>query len=207
MEQQFIINKTTREIIEIVLSNIVKMLINRRWIILEETNELLIDRWKKSEKYKRIINELYSKINNNIREIYNIKIDKSENEVIVKINEYGIDEFINQYEQNHKIIVLKKDIQKSNKLYKTKNVEIFKEEKLMMDLVSIDYAPIEYNILTKEEEQTFLNEWNCTTNQIPRIKKSDPMVQYFNMKIGQIMRFVRTSKQTGLEIYYRICVP
>src|SRR3989344_2755075 len=139
MEQQFIINKTTREIIEIVLSNIVKMLINRRWIILEETNELLIDRWKKSEKYKRI--------KNNIREIYNIKIDKSENEVIVKINEYGIDEFINQYEQNHKIIVLKKDIQKSNKLYKTKNVEIFKEEKLMMDLVSIDYAPIEYNIL------------------------------------------------------------
>ena len=42
--------------------------------------------------------------------------------------------------------------------------------------------------------------------EIPKILTSDPVVSYFNLKRGQVIRIIRSSEQSCFAVAYRIVI-
>ena len=62
----------------------------------------------------------------------------------------------------------------------------------------------EYEILTEEEGKEVLDSYILKKNEMMKILSDDPIVKYFNLKRGDIMRIIRPSEQSGQNIVYRI---
>ena len=63
-----------------------------------------------------------------------------------------------------------------------------------------------YNVLDKEEEIDLLNTINIKKINLPKIKRSDPMVIWSKAIAGNIIKVYRTDDVAGNSIYYRIVV-
>lgn len=120
---------------------------------------------------------------------------------------FGINEFLIAYKNNHKIVVVK-EISKKAVQYIMNNfsdTEIFLEEELMINIIDNDIIPI-HELLTEEEQQTFLVDYNCKKKNMPKILNTDPVARYYNMKPGNICRILRPSEKAGLCPTYRLVI-
>ena len=43
-------------------------------------------------------------------------------------------------------------------------------------------------------------------DKLPKIQLSDPLANFYGYRIGQIFEFKKYSKNSGVYIYYRVCV-
>lgn len=67
------------------------------------------------------------------------------------------------------------------------------------------YVP-KHEILTKEEAQGVLEEYNCQLTELPLILVSDPAIIGLDVKPGDLIKITRKSSTAGKSIYYRYVV-
>ncbi len=198
------VEKSTREIRQTILTNIIKMLTERKWI--------------KKENMDKKISEIIKIESDDL--VYKIKIDnyKIEDDKIfaVKIipqkitsvsKASGISDFLNIFKKNRKLIVVS-SINKKAKQYIKLNyprTEIFTEGELMINLIDQVLQP-KFEVLTKEEVSEFYEKYNCKKRNLPKMLSDDPVSRYYNLKPDDILRITRSSKSAGFSITYRLII-
>lgn len=73
-----------------------------------------------------------------------------------------------------------------------------------LDLQKHNLVPV-HKRLTEEEAKTFLDSYNISPVQLPKIFSSDPVIKQIGAKPGEIVKIERESK-TGKNAYYRLVV-
>lgn len=195
-----VILKDSETIRKTILTNAIKMLIERKW--------LDRDKWKdKIAKYvnKKSDDQTYSVKPDNVIEM-EIKI-KIINQKISGLSASPIlTDFIKENENSYKIIIVDDVVDKVVEYLKNiPNIEIFRRSFLMINIIDYVCSP-KYEILSTEETEQFLTEYDLKKKELKKIFESDPICKYYNLKKGQIMRIIRSSQQTGISIDYRLVV-
>jgi DNA-directed RNA polymerase subunit H (RpoH/RPB5) len=123
---------------------------------------------------------------------------------ITSIKSPIIKEFIDANKKKHKLIVFDSISDKARKiLTSAPNLEVFDEPFFMINLIDFIDSP-KYNVLTEQETEELLEEYNVKRKQLMKILINDPVCFYYNLKRGQVLRINRYSEQTGHSIGYRI---
>jgi DNA-directed RNA polymerase subunit H (RpoH/RPB5) len=191
-----------------VLSNIVKMLTNRKLLNkdnIQKNITSLISQESDNDMYKIKLDypEIY--YDKSVENIYYIKILNQKITGIAKSSNIG--DFIYLRKSAPKLIVVSgitnKALQQLQEDFQ--NTEIFTEPELMIDLVSHGVVP-KHEMLNEEETQIFLKDYFLKKREIPKVFISDPVSKYFNAKIGQVFRIIRPSEISGQSIYYRMVI-
>ena len=60
--------------------------------------------------------------------------------------------------------------------------------------------------LSDKEKEELLQKYNITASELPRIKKSDPMIAGLGTKLGDIIKIVRNSPTAGKTVFYRVLI-
>lgn len=64
----------------------------------------------------------------------------------------------------------------------------------------------EHRILSKEEKEKFLERFNITARQLPKILITDAVVQQIGAKEGDVLEIKRKSPTAGITLYYRYVI-
>jgi DNA-directed RNA polymerase subunit H len=116
----------------------------------------------------------------------------------------AIKEFIDGYNYCHKIFIFESISDKAKgAITSIPNTEVFTEGFLMINLVEHIDSP-KYEVLSEDEIKEVLESYLVKRKELPKILTTDPVVSYFNLKRGQIIRVIRCSEQSGYSIIYRI---
>lgn len=73
-----------------------------------------------------------------------------------------------------------------------------------VDLQKHKLVPV-HTILKEDESKTFLEKYNVSPIQLPKIFAGDPVAKQIGAKSGDIVKIERESK-TGKNVYYRLVV-
>lgn len=215
------IRKNTQQITETVITNIVKMLMYRKWIDEKTDIKILVDELLKNKKEEKIYNIKLSK-NLNDNETYepfeDKKNDKSwngfngENIVVYMTNlkisgkSPVLNDFITKYNNCHKIIIVDSITKKFRQtMSSSKFIEVFLENELMINITEHDCCP-EFEVLNNQELSDFLESYCAKRKDILKQLDSDPMSRYLFLRRGQIVRVIRTSETSGQCVAYRIVI-
>lgn len=202
------------------LKNIIKMLIDRKWL--------------KPENYET--NLKYVTSSNNDNQIYKITLDvnlssletydpspegtnkqandEENNTVVIKILPQKvtsilkspiIGEFISDYKKAHKILVVDTISDKSKLALGSKRMEVFQRAFFMCNLLEVNGSPA-YEILTPAEAIKMREEFNVNRNQMRMMLDTDPASLYLYLKVGQIVRVIRNSEATAYAVSYSIII-
>lgn len=185
---------------QIILTNVIKMLTERKLMKKENLDQNI-----------KAILEIQSE-----DETYDIKLENIDetyvviilNQNITSITKHSIiGEYIYKDKDKHKIIIVNNINSRSRQNIQMNHpkIEIFLEKELMFNIVDCIYVP-KHEVLSKEEADALIKEYNVTKRQLPYILVTDPMALYFNMQVGQICRITRPSETSGYIHYYRIVV-
>lgn len=179
-----------------ILLNLTKMLTERKFL----------DNKKFDENYKKILKQ-----NTNER-IFKIKSDFSSDEYHImviygKISSIkkieGLDAFITDSENKNKIFIGNNISQKAFKQFvDIPKSEVFFEYELMMNIIEHELQP-KFELLTEEEKNIKLKEYNLNISNLQTILKTDPVARYYNAKPGDVFRIIRPSPYTGTGFSYR----
>lgn len=179
------------------ITNVVKMLNNRKIFDVENINETVSKILAQNPTdYVYVI-----KTNNGK---YSVKIYDQKVTSINKTSTVGM--FLRTNPKNNILIVesiyakIEKEI---NILYP--NTEIFLIDNLMIDIVSHVTVP-KHELLTKDEVASFEQKYGIKKKFLPHILMTDPVTKYYNAKPNDIFRIVRPSMVSGESVIYRIVV-
>ena len=185
------------------ITNIVKMMIDRGWM-----NKQKIDRNNVKEFVERILKT------ESEDETFKIKIDEDDNLLVVKLLPQKISgknpiisTFMNTYLNNYKILVLDSivDNTRENLLKQAPNLEIFNESYFMMNILDHVYSPT-YIKLDQEEIKNVLESYKLTKNAMKKMYDTDPVSTYLKVKKGDMVRIIRNSEQTCKSVDYRVVI-
>jgi DNA-directed RNA polymerase subunit H (RpoH/RPB5) len=181
----------TKEINQIVIENILRMLHRRQ----------MIDSWE--DEYKKCgdisaksIFELVLKDKTSCS-IYLVNAKLSS-----IVQGTPLDEYLSNNIDIHKIVIAKEVAKKVVKQIITeyKNAEFFFESEMLEDIPSKTFIPI-HHLLNEEEKGELLSKFNET--ELARIFNTDMMSRYYGAKVGDIFRIIRPSFTAGKSIFYR----
>ena len=178
-----------KEINEIVMMNLLKMLYRRKLINSYD------DEYSKLNFENNSIVEINLN-NNKICSIYFLNI-----KLTTITQNTPLDEFLSNND-NIKIVIAKEVAKKVVKQILTdyKNAEFFFEHEMMEDIPSKHFIP-EHQLLNIEEKAEILTKFSeC---EFSRILVTDAMARYYGAKIGDIFRIIRPSFTAGKSIFYR----
>ena len=152
---------------------------------LDTINELLLDR-KYEKSSIKVDDNIITAIDNDGKKC--IIIYEYDNE---KINKQIVMEIIDTYEitENEYLILI---------LNSKSNINInLKKEIFIKPLININKHKLvpKHELLTENE----INNLSMDINKLPLILKTDPVIKWFNFKIGSIIKITRSTD----EIYYR----
>jgi DNA-directed RNA polymerase subunit H (RpoH/RPB5) len=194
-----------------ILSNLIKMFLERGYISRDniKTN---INKIKKPESTDTYIINLDKPIKpegTNVDKNFNgktlaVRIVHQKITGITKIP--VIKEFLDNFPLQHKVFIFTSISDKAKStLMNVPNTEVFVESFLMINLVEHIDSP-RYEVLSEEEIQELQQSYMLQKKEIPKILSSDPVVSYFNLKRGQVIRVIRSSEQSGFAVAYRIVI-
>lgn len=195
--QNFRLKKKNNEIIETLITNVVKMMTERK-LLNENDIEENINKLKKS----RVDNTFTIKVNN---KEYIINIIR-ESITSISMNS-SIINFINK-NKNKNIFLIIKDITETNRIKIEKmfnNVQIFYEYEMMINIIDCNLIPKHIKLTEKEIENVLMN-YNCKKKNLQRIFVNDPVARYYGLKIGDVCKIIRPSLTTVQNIAYRVVV-
>lgn len=211
LNQQLIEIKKNDDIIrQTVLLNITKMLVERK-LLNNSKIEYYENKFKTATLDDTYIIDIDKEItpdNNDEKYINNLK----KKQIVIKIISQKImgkvpvvTDFLELYKYNHKILIVDSITDKTKYfiIKNTPNTEVFIESFFMINIIDHIDSP-KYEILSDNDNNTFLNSYNLKKKQLPKMLTTDPISYYFNLKRGQIVRIIRSSEQTGIAISYRI---
>jgi hypothetical protein len=182
----------TKEINQIVMTNILKMFERRK----------LISSW--SNEFTKLGNDISSKT---IFEIvlsdktkYSIYLVNAKLSSIVQGT--PLDEYLSNNIDVHKIIIAKDVAKKVVKqiVSEYKQAEFFFESDMLEDIPSKIFIP-EHHIISEEEKKELLDKFS--EQDLGRILLTDIMARYYGAKIGDIFKIIRPSSTAGKNVYYR----
>lgn len=191
------IEYTEKEKTEIIINNVLKMLINRGWIVPERKEKL-------SNKILSDIsaNQFAIKCDHVKDHVYIIfAFDRSDlkKKSVYKIAKENINDQLIFIVLNEKIVKSEREIRKYE------NIEFFLRIELMTDITEFIYQP-KFRLLGEEEKLQILSDYGISDNKLPKIFTFDPIARYYNMKVGDILEIQRNSETTLKSIVYRVCV-
>lgn len=187
------VEHNNREINEIVIENILKML-ERRKTIASWENE-------------------YNKINpSDFQNKSSFEFDNKIGVYIVNakltniVQGHPLDIYLSNNIDIHKIIIARDVAKKVVKqiINDYKNAEFFFETEMKIDLPSTIFVP-KHEIIIDNERKEILDKFS--ESELARIKLTDPMVRYVNGKIGDIIKITRFSTTAGKNTFYRKVIP
>ena len=203
-EKLQLVEKNRSQIIETVLTNIVKMLTERKLINPQNENKKindLINTQSDDLTYKLTLDN-YKDDND---KTFAIKLIPQKITAVNKAS--GISDFLHNFKNNPKIVVVD-SISKKAKQFISVNfpkTEIFDEVDLMINLIEYVLVP-KHEVLSPEEVENFYKEFNCKKRNMPKMLTSDPVAKYYNVNPGDILRILRPSTTSGLALGYRLVV-
>ena len=191
-----------------VLSNIVKMLTNRKLLNKDDIQKninSLISQESDNDVYKIKLDHPEVYYDKSVDNIYYIKLLNQKVTGISKSSNIG--DFIYAHKSHPKLIVVSGITNKAHQQLQEDfpNSEVFSEPELMIDLVSHVAVP-HHEMLNEEETQIFLKDYLLKKREIPKMFITDPVSKYFNAKVGQVFRIIRPSEIAGQSIYYRMVI-
>ena len=191
-----------------VLTNIIKMLTNRKLLNASNLNDnikMILTQDSDDNIYKIKLDNPEIYYDKSIEPYFYIKLLNQKITGISKTSNIG--DFIYSKKNTPKLIIVTGITNKTLMQLKLDfpNSEIFTEAELMIDLVSHVAVP-KHEMLNEEETQIFLKDYLLKKREIPKIFISDPVSKYFNAKVGQVFRIIRPSEVAGHSIYYRIVI-
>jgi hypothetical protein len=111
-------------------------------------------------------------------------------------NNTAVNEFMKSHPNNHKLIVFDK---MTDKVYRSvrreKNIEVFEQPSLMIDLMSHEIAPIECEIIERKNIDHVKNP------KFGKICENDPVAMYYYAKEGSFLRSLIPSMNNSLEVH------
>lgn len=186
--------RTSEEMIQDILNNVLIMLSNRRY--LEDGNlQPLLD-LKQPELTVYDDNE------------YTV-VARTGNQIAIKITmEPGnthragspIANFAESYPdalQHPKIYVCSSPASEVRKYGNKNGIQVFDQQYLRFDLVQHELQP-KFELLSPKEQKAFLKDYVIQKAQLPDMLYSDRVARYFDLPVGSIIRIIRPSSQTGL---------
>ena len=181
-----------KEINQIVMENVLKMLERRK----------LIKSWE--DEIKKLGDNLTTKTS------FTIQLSDKSNYGIYLINAKltsivqgtPLDEYLSNNIDIHKIIIARDVAKKVVKQIVSdyKNAEVFFESELMVDIGTITFIP-NHQLLTKEEKDELLSK--VPERNLAYIFTTDRMAREYNAVQGDIFRIIRPSIVAGKSIFYR----
>jgi len=194
--------KSDSEKIKTILENVTIMLGNRIFIDKNgEKRSLLLP--EKREAIKRFEDRGDG--------IFVIKTENGENYAIKivfqRITAIGkqsvVNEFFKDYTEYKKIIVAREFNNKISDHVSKHQTQIFRESALLENIIDHNDQP-RFELLTPAEMDKVKSEYNATDYTIKKYAPSDPVVKYFALKKGDIIRIIRPSPTAGEVPDYRI---
>jgi len=79
------------------------------------------------------------------------------------------------------------------------------EDEIQINIFKSRLVP-ECRILSEDETIAFLEKFNISKQQLPRIHASDPVAKALEANSGDVMKITRKSKTAGLSNFYRLVV-
>ena len=216
------VKKDVDTIRETVLTNIVKMLYNRKWITednLQKQITNIISSHNDDHIYKVFLDvslstyPTYDPTDDESQK--KVDIDFEDKIVMIKLLPQKvtsilkspiITEFISTYKKVHKILIVdgmpfKTKYQITSKKY----IEVFDEVFFMINLLENTCSP-KYEVLTSSECTELLTTYHLSRRQMKLMLDNDPVSLYLFLKKKQIVRIIRDSELTGKAVDYRIVV-
>ena len=136
-------------------------------------------------------------LNNQIQEIFETLLTNKDTLIILNISrvlmKIGVKDKVDEEYVNH--------------LYVTKNyfVQLFGLENFLFNVSRHVQVP-KHRILSKQETQDLLAEYNCTLKNLPSIKRDDPQAKYIGLKPRQVCEISFNNVTSGVTKKYRLCV-
>lgn len=84
-------------------------------------------------------------------------------------------------------------------------IQVFNLDILQNNITKIDIVP-KHRIINQTEHKKLLEKFNIREEDLPTIKRLDPVAKYYAMRPGQICEVERKSETSGIGYYYRHCV-
>ena len=193
----FYITKTDNERIEIILSNVIKMLSNRIYITKSGKKKELV---KRNATFEENNDNVYILTANNKKK-YALKITFQK---ITKIGKQSmLSNFLKDYVVYNKILIAEDFNNKIIDYAKKNNCQTFKVASMMRDILSYHEQP-QFEILSKQEIALLQQEYSIDPYTIQKLKDYDPITKYFDLSKGDVVRIIRPSQTSGYAIGYRI---
>ena len=149
-----------------------------------------------SKSYKTKSENNINKVEENIRKLYNINNNKEIdiNLIIILTQPLKINSYILE-----KKIIEKIDVE---------NIQIFTYATLLFNITKHNKVPKHIRVISDKEEIRQLCELKNVSDviKLPKILLSDPLANFYGLRLGELFEFKRYSKNSGLYIYYRLCV-
>lgn len=196
----FTVAKSDAEKTEIIINNVLIMLSNRIFIDKSGNKQPLLN-----------YDEATKKVSDKGDGAFTIKANNGDNFavkiVFQKISATGkqsiISEFFKEYGPYKKIIIANDFNNKIADYVSRQHTQIFKESALLTDIISYRDQP-KFELLSPSEMEKVKEEYNITDYTTEKFTRSDPVVKYFALRKGDIVRIIRPSPLSGQAIAYRI---
>jgi DNA-directed RNA polymerase subunit H (RpoH/RPB5) len=149
-----------------------------------------------SKSYKTKSENNINNVEDGIRKLYNL----DENEEI----EINLIIILTQLLKINNYILEKKILEKID----IDNIQIFTYSNLLFNITKHKKIPQHIKIISEKKDIEELCKLRNIDNidKLPKIQLSDPLANFYGLRIGQIFEFKKNSKNSGVYIYYRVCV-
>ena len=161
-------------------------------ILLEKNNEKIYVKYRLEDKFKGT-----ASLNNQIQEIFESILTTKDTLIILNISrvlmKIGVKDKVDEEFVNH--------------LYLAKNyfVQLFGLENFLFNVSRHAQVP-RHRVLSKQETQDLLAEYNCTVKNLPTIKRDDSQAKYIGLKPRQVCEILVNNVTSGITKKYRFCV-
>lgn len=149
-----------------------------------------------SKSYKTKSENNINRVEENIRHLY--KINNSTN---IDINLIII---LTQPLKINSYILEKKIIEKID----IENIQIFTYATLLFNITKHNKIPKHIRVISDKKEINEICELKNISDVklLPKILLSDPLANFYGLRVGELFEFKKYSKNSGIYIYYRVCV-
>lgn len=182
-----------------ILDNILKMLVERKWVTPDKTEEIL-------RVLKQSILRSHLKIEQLPGDIKEIHLYFVEDRSFFRKKYY--EKLANLERKDNRLIILvnnEKLIKVDKELKKRKNVEIWLDNDFLFNIIEHVLVP-KHKLLTKTEKDKFFNDMKNQPKDTEKIPKNDRISRYYKAEIGDIFEIERPNEQSGIETAWRIVV-
>lgn len=83
------------------------------------------------------------------------------------------------------------------------HIEFFAEPELIINITKHSLVP-KHEVLSPQDKKEFLEHYAIEEWQLPKIFKNDPVVKYYGVGVGTVLKITRKSETSGRYVTYRI---